>query len=93
MVRDIFWVCEEADAEIKKGPHGWIQWKGTEVCMDVHCSCGELTHVDATFAYRIRCGACGRLWAVCSNVLLIEITRAEMEGMNVVVSERVWGAV
>jgi len=25
-------------------PHGWVQWKGTDVCMDVHCACG---HIDA----------------------------------------------
>ena len=24
----------------KDKPHGWIQWKGTGVCMDVHCKCG-----------------------------------------------------
>ena len=88
MARDIFKACEEADAEITRGPHGWIQWKGTSACMDVHCSCGESTHVDATFAYRIRCGACGRLWAPCSNVRLIEIEQAEMDGLNVVDSER-----
>lgn len=81
-MRDIFKVCEEADAEVTKGPHGFVQWKGTEVCMDVHCSCGELTHVDADFAYTIRCGACEKLWAVCPNVRLVEISEAELEGRN-----------
>ncbi len=43
-------------------PHGWIQWKGTEVCMDVHCACGELTHVDAEFAYNVQCPVCLRVY-------------------------------
>lgn len=56
-----------------EGPHGWIQWKGTNVCMDVHCACGELTHVDADFAYVIKCGACGRMYGTGMNVVLVEI--------------------
>ena len=36
-------------------PHGWIQWKGTNVCMDIHCKCGMLTHIDADFAYHVKC--------------------------------------
>lgn len=79
--RDVFRVCKEADAEVRAGPHAWIQWKGTNVCMDVRCSCGELTHVDADFAYVVRCGDCGRLWAMCQNVRMIEITEEETEGM------------
>lgn len=34
-------------------PHGWIQWKGTDVCMDFHCECGEANHYDGYFAYQI----------------------------------------
>ena len=51
-------------------PHGWIQWKGTEVCMDVHCTCGELTHIDADFCYQVKCCACGQLYQVDPNVRL-----------------------
>lgn len=80
MIRNIFELCEAADADVRSGPHGWIQWKGTDVCMDVRCSCGASTHVDAEFAYTIRCGACGLLWAVCANVRLVEITEAELAG-------------
>lgn len=41
--------------------HGWIQWKGTDVCMDVHCKCGEHSHLDAEFAYYIKCPKCGSI--------------------------------
>lgn len=41
-------------------PHGWIQWKGTRVCMDFHCRCGAHGHVDAGFAYTVQCQECGQ---------------------------------
>jgi hypothetical protein len=71
--RDVFSECEEADKDVRSGPHAWIQWKGTNVCMDVHCSCGVMGHVDDDFAYIVRCAACGRLWAMCANVRMIEV--------------------
>lgn len=55
------------------GPHGRIQWKGTNVCMDVYCECGKHTHVDAEFCYRIRCGECGKLYDVAAYVRLVPI--------------------
>ena len=54
-------------------PRGWIQWKGTDVCMDVHCICGNLGHIDGDFAYRIRCKACGQTYCVTGDVELIAI--------------------
>ena len=43
-------------------PFSFIQWKGTDVCMDFHCICGTHHHVDAEFAYALRCMSCGRLY-------------------------------
>ncbi len=54
-------------------PHGWIQWKGTDVCMDIHCACGEMSHVDATFAYHVKCPHCGRIYFCNGNIELIEL--------------------
>jgi len=53
--------------------HGWIQWKGTKVCMDVHCKCGETTHVDDDFCYHVRCGRCGRVFMCSGHVEFIEL--------------------
>jgi len=53
-------------------PHGWVQWKGTNVCMDFHCDCGAVGHVDGLFAYHIKCGACGKVWEVDGHVFLRE---------------------
>jgi hypothetical protein len=55
-------------------PHGWIQWKGTDVCMDVRCICGARGHIDAEFFYHYKCLACGKTYAVGMNVPLIELT-------------------
>jgi hypothetical protein len=57
--------------------HGWIQWKGTNVCMDVHCKCGAHGHIDAEFAYFIKCAHCGRIYATGQNIKLIELTTPE----------------
>lgn len=54
-------------------PHGWIQWKGTEVCMDVHCVCGEVSHVDSGFCYHVECHNCGRVYFCNGHIELIEI--------------------
>ena len=54
-------------------PHGWVQWKGTDVCMDVHCACGELVHVDGEFAYFVRCVKCGQKYEVGGYVVLYPV--------------------
>lgn len=54
-------------------PHGWIQWKGTGVCMDVYCKCGEHTHVDDEFVYHIKCGKCGTVYFCNGHIELIEL--------------------
>lgn len=43
-------------------PHGWIQWKGTDACMDIHCECGEMSHIDAEFCYYVKCPYCGAIY-------------------------------
>lgn len=49
-------------------PHAFIQWKGTDVCMDFHCDCGSHNHFDGEFAYFVKCGSCGQEWEMPSNV-------------------------
>lgn len=84
MSDDTYTRCEEADKDVKSKPHAWIQWKGTDACMDIHCSCGDLTHVDADFAYHVQCGSCGKVWHMCSNVRMIEAHPDEVEDLHCV---------
>lgn len=57
----------------KDKPHGWIQWKGTEVCMDVYCKCGKMMHVDAMFVYNVECPYCGTVYMCSGFIELIEV--------------------
>ncbi len=60
-----------------KGTSGWIQWKGTDVCMDIHCVCGYHSHVDTDFFYNFRCPQCKQAYAVGQNISLIPLTTEE----------------
>lgn len=57
----------------KGEPFGLIQWKGTNVCIDIHCACGRHEHLDAEFCYAYRCPGCGRLFALASVVRLVPL--------------------
>lgn len=63
-----------------KGPHGWIQWKGTQPCIDLHCACGYHGHVDHDFFfYHYQCPKCKAKYAVGQNVVLIPLTEEHLE--------------
>lgn len=68
----------EDDAKFSGKPHGWIQCKGTGVCIDLHCECGQHGHVDAEFFYYYRCVTCGRTYAVGCNVTLIPLNESQV---------------
>lgn len=53
-----------------KPPFGWIQWKGTDVCMDFHCECGASQHIDAGFCYYVKCCECGRVYECDGHIAL-----------------------
>jgi hypothetical protein len=67
-------------------PCCWIQWKGTSVCMDFTCVCGAAGHVDAEFAYNVKCASCGRVFFVNGHIELIEIENPD-SGMATVEAE------
>ena len=73
--------------------HGWIQWKGTDVCIDLHCKCGYHGHVDGEFFYYYKCPECQLLFAVGQNVKLIELNEeqretVEKEGLSILTSDK-----
>lgn len=57
-----------AKSEADDKPHAFIQWKGTDVCMDFYCECGEHNHFDGLFAYVVACAKCGQEWEMPSNI-------------------------
>lgn len=59
------------DAETPDGPHAFIQWKGTDACLDIRCECGAQYHFDGDFCYSVECGECGARWSLVPYVRLI----------------------
>lgn len=68
-----------AKADEVDGPHGWIQWKGTDACIDIHCSCGEDSHIDGEFLYYIQCPHCEQIYQTGMNVKLHPVDRIEKD--------------
>lgn len=62
-------------------PHGWIQWKGIDACIDLHCKCGYHGHMDADFFYFYECPHCEAKYAVGQVVKLIELTAEQAEAV------------
>lgn len=60
--------------DVQKGkPHGWLQWKGTNVCMDMHCKCGHHSHIDADFTYSVKCPECSTVYMCNGHIEFIEL--------------------
>ena len=66
----------ESTWDAPANPFTFIQWKGTDVCLDLHCECGEHSHLDGYFAYVIKCGRCGAEWQMPTYMTLIRHTPA-----------------
>lgn len=47
----------------------FIQWKGTNVCLDFHCPCGTSGHYDGGFAYFIHCPTCDTVFEMGTQVI------------------------
>lgn len=68
--RDEAWQIQETYDDL---PHGWIQWKGTNVCMDIYCKCGHESHIDADFAYYFKCSKCNTVYMLNGHIEFIEL--------------------
>lgn len=56
----------------------FIQWKGTDVCLDFHCyKCDTFSHFDGDFCYYLRCPTCQQVYAMPSVVSLLAVDAPE----------------
>ena len=67
------WDAWHVQEKYQDQPHGWIQWDGTDVCMDVYCACGAVGHLDVGFCYHVQCPLCGRVYFCNGHIELIEL--------------------
>ena len=51
----------------------FLQWKGTDVCMDFYCPCGYQSHFDGLFAHFVKCGGCGAVYQLGTQVRAIRV--------------------
>lgn len=58
--------------------YGWVQHKGTNLCIDMHCICGAHGHIDDEFVYSVQCDDCGRKYAVGQKIKLIPLDTPEL---------------
>lgn len=72
----------ERDTDPTEDARGWVSWKGTTVCLNLYCSCGSHEHVDADFAYYVRCRACGATYYLSPHVRLVELTADEASTLD-----------
>lgn len=72
---------------IAAGPHVWVQWKGTNVCCDFHCTCGARGHIDAEFMYFVQCPECQQLFEVGTHIRLYPITKEQGRGGEPIIPE------
>lgn len=51
----------------------FVQRKGTDVCLDFHCTCGHDGHLDGDFAYYLRCPECERAYRMPATFEPVEV--------------------
>jgi hypothetical protein len=52
----------------------FIQWKGTELCVDFYCPCGHHGHYDGGFAYFLLCPNCETTYELGTQVRVRKVT-------------------
>ncbi len=58
-------------------PSNFIQWKGTDVCIDIWCACGHQYHFDGLFMYAVKCSKCGRIYEMDTRVKMKEVKECD----------------
>lgn len=48
----------------------FIQYKGTDICLDFWCECGAEGHFDGFFCHSIRCHGCDTVWVLPHTIVL-----------------------
>lgn len=52
----------------------FLQYKGTDICVDLYCTCGDQFHYDGYFATWLRCPHCRKVWELPHLLLCTDVT-------------------
>ena len=72
-----------ADFRKPQKPYAFIQWKGTDVCADIHCQCGFFGHFDGDFLYFWECPRCKEVYEMGCYVQLAPVAREELRARKI----------
>jgi hypothetical protein len=61
----------------------YIQFKGTDICMDFRCSCGLSAHHDGYGAYVLRCTGCGSFYDMETSFVIKARDEEPLSAVNV----------
>lgn len=70
-----------------KNAEVFIQYKGTDICLDFHCPCNDSgipLHFDGYFAYALKCPACGTLYEMPTTLSVKAVDPSKFERDSVV---------
>jgi len=73
---DVNLLDKREDFDVKRDAYTFIQWKGTDVVMQAHCTCGKTFDIERDFAYECDCPHCGKHYH-CESCL--EVTKLTPE--------------
>lgn len=71
-------------------PCARIQWKGTDVCMDVICKCGAMYHIDGEFCHFVKCPRCGKTFACAPEIALVEVQNSDADPLPMTLIDDHW---
>lgn len=65
-------------------PELYVQWKGTEVCLDFQCECSAEEdayefHFDGFMFGHVKCPRCGTVWEIDAHPKVTRSSRTEAE--------------
>lgn len=64
--------CETPDTFPGRA-HVNIQWKGTDICADIHCQCGTYSHVDGYIYGEWICRGCHKGFKLAWTAIAYEV--------------------
>lgn len=53
--------------------NNFIQWKGTNICMDFYCDCGTHNHYDGYFGHHVKCKGCKQVYKMDTKIMMEKV--------------------